>query len=589
MTSPNDNDKSAALALGGRVAHPAVVVALMVVMAATLLMLPAFIRGFPAGNDADLHFRWARQFREAMAEPGVFYPRWLGAANNGQGSPAMLYYPPLALFVTAAFGLVTGNTLTTLSLACWLGLLISGLTMYGFARKLLDWRAALFAALLYMAAPYHLFDLYQGAALAEFWSFAWIPLVLNGVYRAAAERGWRAVATLASGYALLLLTHLPLSFALSLVLPVFAVLLTRDLKSLAKIAAGLLLGAGLAAGYLAPVVSERGYVSIGSLLMFDYQRFFLLRHLRMALNATMFAPDPSLYPSGEPAKLAPFLYLLKAEQAVAAFLLVMALSAVVLLVRRRALLSSLLDSTLPRRLVVALLAVTALSLLMTTRRSAFVWQAVPQLSYLQFPFRWLVVVTAGGCVLVALALRSLLPLNRWRIVPALLLGAAVVLALVTSGLMVARTPTEPTFFDASRPRREVPEYRPVWWDKQLHEEETLPAVTVTGGQAEVSVSDGEGVHQQYAVNVANTATLRFRTLYFPGWGARVDGNAVGVAPDETGHIQLDLAPGEHQLSLRFEDTPPRRAGKVLSFVSLMALGALLLARRVSRRKLKREL
>jgi uncharacterized membrane protein len=577
MIGSNDNTR--------RTAQPALVAILMVVLAATLLMLPAFIRGFPAGNDADLHFRWARQVHEALAEPGVFYPRWLGSANNNQGSPALLYYPPLALFVTAAFNLITSNTLTAMSLACWLGLLISGLTMYALARRLLDWRAALFAALLYMAAPYHLFDFYQGAAIAEFWSFAWIPLVLDGVYRVVTERSWRAVVMLAAAYALLLLTHLPLSLALSLALPVVVLILTRDLKSLAKIAAGFILGATLAAVYLAPVVAERGYVNIGSLLMFDYHRFFLLNHLRAALKATMFMPDESLYPSNESAKLAPFLYLLKVEQATAAFLLLLIVTALILLARRRALLNQLLDSAKRRSLLIALFALTAFSLLMTTRASSFIWRIVPPLAYLQFPFRWLVLMTAGGCLLAALALRSLLPLTRQRVAPALLLTMAIALTLATSGLIIARLPAEPTFFDASRLRREVPEYRPVWWDKQLHEEETLPAVTVASGQAEVNVQDGEGIHQQYAATVESNATLRFRSLYFPGWVARVDGNAVYVGPDETGHIQLDLAPGEHQLSLRFEDTTPRRVGKILSVISLMTLGALLLAhRRASKRE-----
>src|SRR5205085_1830983 len=243
-------------------------------------------------------------------------------------------------------------------------------------------RAALFAALLYMAAPYHLFDFYQGAAIAEFWSFAWIPLVLDGTYRVVTERNGRAMATLALGYGLLLLTHLPLSFALSLALPVFALVLTRDLKSLAKIAVGLLVGAGVAAVYLAPVVSERGYVNIGSLLMFDYRRFFLLNHLSVALKTTMFMPDASLYPSNEPAKLAPFLYLIKVEQAFAGFLLLLIVSAVVLLVRRRVLLDRLLDMAKRQQLLVALLAVTAFSLLMTTRLSSLIWRVVPQLSYL---------------------------------------------------------------------------------------------------------------------------------------------------------------------------------------------------------------
>src|SRR5690349_7150020 len=60
---------------------------------AILLFIPVFVKGFPSGHDGYVHYRWAEQFIEALKEPGVYYPRWLGSANNHQGSPVMLYYP----------------------------------------------------------------------------------------------------------------------------------------------------------------------------------------------------------------------------------------------------------------------------------------------------------------------------------------------------------------------------------------------------------------------------------------------------------------------------------------------------------------
>jgi hypothetical protein len=60
---------------------------------AALLLAPVFARGFPAAFDAVRHYRWTSQFIDALGD-GALFPRWLPTANNAQGSPAVLYYPP---------------------------------------------------------------------------------------------------------------------------------------------------------------------------------------------------------------------------------------------------------------------------------------------------------------------------------------------------------------------------------------------------------------------------------------------------------------------------------------------------------------
>lgn len=550
-----------------------------IVIAAIALMLPAFIRGFPAGDDAAVYFRRVVEFREALAEPGVFYPRWLASANDGGGSPAMLYYPPQSFFVTSAFGLLTKNILTAMSLSCWLGLTISGISMYLFTRHLFDRAGALAAALLYMAAPYHLFDLYQGSALAEFWSFAWIPLIFDGVYRISKGKGWGAVVYLAASSGLLLFTHTPLSFAVTLLLPVFALVLTRDWRHLAQVAMGLVWGATLAAIYLAPVAFERGYVHLENLLKFDYQGLFLLEHLRLAYKTTWFAPDPSRYSSVEPLRLPVFLYQIKIDQVMLGFLPLLALTAVALLVSRRAFA----NDAVRRKLALALGALVALSLFLCTRPSTFIWRLLPQLSYLLFPSRWLVIVTAGSAVLVVTGIHFLWSPNHQRVLVVALLIIAVGLALTTSGKLIWRMPDNSASFDANDLRGEVPEYRTIWWNKLQQPEEPLPPVRVVDGQAAIDVIDEQGIYQHYVINVVSPATLQFRTFYFPGWQVRMDGMPVQVAPGDDGRIQVAADPGEHDLTLCFEDTPIRRAGRIVSVVSLLMLLALPMAIRRRRR------
>src|SRR5207248_2919021 len=109
-------------------------------------------------------------------------------------------------------------------LAAFAGLLLSGLTMYGFARLFMSSRAAGWAGLAYILLPYHAMNLYSRAALPEFWAMAWLPLILAQAVRL--QRGRRgALAGLALSYAALVYTHLCTAFLFSLLLVGYGVFL----------------------------------------------------------------------------------------------------------------------------------------------------------------------------------------------------------------------------------------------------------------------------------------------------------------------------------------------------------------------------
>src|SRR5262249_7907219 len=214
------------------------VIALAIISsAAILVLLPLFLQVFPNGADLKHHYRWAFYFCQELRE-GALYPRWLSGANRGYGSPVMFYYPPLPFYVVAAFEAVTRNLLLSIKLSCVLAMIASGLSMYVFTRDLLTRAAAGTASVIYMAGPYHFFELYRVTALSEFWSFAWIPLILHAVRRIAIGQGWRASACLAVSYGLLLFTHVPVSLIITTLLPFYALALTHDKRRLMQVAIG---------------------------------------------------------------------------------------------------------------------------------------------------------------------------------------------------------------------------------------------------------------------------------------------------------------------------------------------------------------
>src|SRR5689334_15513034 len=262
---------------------------LLILAASLLLMLPSFLHGIPNGDDAAMHYRRHADFIEALRE-GVWYPRWLPRSNFHQGTPVMLYYPPLPYYVTAAFNLIVNAPFAALTIGCWLGLLLSGLGMYVFSRRLLPRWVAVLAAVFYMAVPYHLFDFYHRAALSEFWAFAWLPLVLDATHRIVEGRGLRAVLYLAASFAALLLTHVTISFEMGLLLPVYLLLLTRRLSDWLQAAGAMALAAGMSAIFLVPLLFEVRYIRIDRALRIPFDEYFLFRHLGSAFNRHIFPP-----------------------------------------------------------------------------------------------------------------------------------------------------------------------------------------------------------------------------------------------------------------------------------------------------------
>lgn len=526
----------------------------IIALTATLAMLPIFLNGSVAGDDSMMHYRRAADFFDAI-RAGAIYPRWLPRSNYGQGSPVMMYYPPVSYYAVAAFRTFIRDPLLAFKLGDWLALVVSGASMYVFSRSLISRPASLLAALLYMTAAYHLFDVYHRAALGEYWSFAWLPLVLDGACRVAFGRGRRSVAYLAAGYALLLLTHVTISFELTLLLPMLVLLLTHDSRRIAQVISGLGLGGMMSAVFTVPLQTEISYIRIDRALRIPFSKFFLFENLDRAFESYVFPP-----PGGRPHHFLDGLNLIAIG-----LTLMFLVSAFVILRMRVEIRQSRLAAIAPAAAVV-----TSVSLVLTMALSAPVWRAIPQFAYIQFPFRWLTTATLGATILAGIAVSC--AARRIKSNKVSLAALAVVLGfnIMIATLVVMKTSYDPPeVADDARSQFEVAEYRTVWLDRQKRLDEIeKSAATVLSGDAIVNVIDDFGARQRYDIEANSASTIKLRTLYFPGWIARVDGEPVGISPDQEGNIQLSVEAGAHTVTLSFEDTRPRKAGKLISAMGL---------------------
>src|ERR1044072_1061161 len=200
---------------------PAETHVVFVIVVSVVAVDPVLLFGVPSNRDLSNHFRFALPFYDAIAN-GNFYPGWLAESNGGYGDPSFRFYPPALYYVLSLFRFVTGEWYAATLITFALIAVAAGLGIYFWARTVLSSSQAMWVALFSAVAPYHLNQLYQATMLAEWAGSAVLPFVFAFLERVCAQGRRRDVAGLAFCYALLGVTHLPLTVIGSMALVVYA-------------------------------------------------------------------------------------------------------------------------------------------------------------------------------------------------------------------------------------------------------------------------------------------------------------------------------------------------------------------------------
>jgi hypothetical protein len=510
--------------------------ALALAIAAGLLLAPSLLLGTLISQSSPQNLTWATQFSEQF-RAGIVYPRWMPDSFDGLGGPAFYFYPPLPFWLDALLSVVTANVLSVpyrLSITWALLLWASGLAMHAWVKNQThDPRIALWGALAYMAAPYHLFDHYTRGALAEFSAYAFLPLVLLWI---------RQPVLLAMAYAGLLLSHLPTALLASVTIVAPYVLFhLRDPRALLRTAAGSLLGIGLAAIYLVPAIMLQRWISADQLWMSFYQAE------RWLLIAWRHWPDPDTM------KVVTFL---AAAYALAA-------AGICIFFRRRT------DAVFW-----ATLALVCLALM--SGIVPWFWE-VPLFAKVQFPWRLLLPVEFA--VLSSLSLAAVGKLGR----AGLYVVAAAVLVLVPAGAVIVSDIAARIAFtrgNAPLPQQDAKEYEPQGYPlaaspayAQLGLEPLagVPLVFCTPTPRICRAEAGRFGALLIEIEGDVPTDVVLRRFSFPAW--RLDPAVPLAANLPLQLLSFAAASGHHTYRLERAVLPEEQWGWAISGVSLVLLAA----------------
>jgi hypothetical protein len=532
---------------------------------------------------------------DAALRDGVLYPGWATDQSLGYGYPTFVFYAPLAYFTAEGFYLLGATKLAAIKWTWALSTLGAGLAMYLYARHVMGRRRGFLAAVLYAYAPYHLVNIYVRADLAEYYAFIWMPLALLGFHHLVAgpegRAPARAVALAGLAYAALLLSHNLMGILFTPVLALYILFLLlyrrggwRDVARRAgKALAAASLAVGIAAILLLPGFFERQYINQDQWTGagYGYASHFL-QPAYLLTHRWGYAPGPPGTPGGTSYQFGTVPFLLAAVAAVAA-----AWQA---------------GGPGRERALVFLFAGAGLALtFLMLPLSAPLWELVPLVALVQFPWRLLAPAAVVLSILAGFALPWQEP-DAGR-PPGAVHGPTLALTLVAVLATFAYTLPQYTSVPGSaesplltiefeleyedmrgmtRWTEEMPPTSPLVAQYQAGEPLVTGEVLAPGASLEMIRAGGAS--DEMRVRSPQGTTLLFYTYYFPGWQVYVDGqrlpeSALEIVPPY-GLLAVEVPPGEHHVLLRWGDTPLRRAGKLLSLAFLvLALGLVLFGRK----------
>ncbi len=581
------------------------------------------LRGASCGHDFDFHLvSWLDALNSWRH--GILYPRWTPSPNFGAGEPRFIFYPPLTWVGGALLGVFLPWKAVPVVFE-FLLLAAAGLATRALARRGFNNGVATLAGCTAIFSGYALFTAYERSAFAEMTGGFWVPMMLMLMLRRSscpptfatersredgaregsgsptlatktkASRRWGARAFDRSALLLALvvagawLSNAPLGVMLSYLLAAMALavaLLARSWMPIVRASIGAALGLGLAAFFLIPAAWEQRWVAIRQAV--DDPGLLIENSWLFARHA-----DPRLELHD--------IELIRVS-AIAVVMVAMALIGVAVSWWRRTL-----PSNRPWWIPLALIPLAVLFLQFPV--SDFLWNILPKMRFLQFPWRWLVVLEAPMAIFFASAIWA--GRRAWRVLAALACAAVFLTAAFFADVSLFQACDEDDAvsgalrdFGGGVGFEGTDEYAPPNADDALVPTSlpfaclvTNPAVTLGSGDPGASPdwspdqhscdatwaenAPGENPeHLRLQANSPHAGYLVLRLRTYPAWRVRVNGQPVSATPRrEDGLMAVPVPRGAVELTADWTTTPDVLAGRIISLATLALVTVLWLIER----------
>lgn len=538
-------------------------------LAALAVSIPVAVWGVPNMTDLPQHFRFAQVFYDSLAG-GHAYPGWAAAENFGYGDIGVRFYPPLEYLFLALLRGVFGDwyNAARFNFAFWM--VLGNVGIYLWAKFWLTPKESAIAACVYSFIPLHLIQLYGNfnnyselaATSIMLFCFVFLTKVL--------QRGRAGdVLGLAISFALLILTHLPLTIIGSLCFGFYALSLARGkdfFRSMIKAGAAFAVGSAASAFYWVGMLTEMSWLNH----TIDKFTSGLYNYKNGFFPFTYFADESTMQNFS-------YTYFVN-DSAVLLSLAFLASAAIYVIYKKRGRQGES-ETARANQIYKFVLPVGLFALFMVTPLSGFVWAIFTPLQKVQFPARWLPVVAMSGALVAAASLPYLFKggFLRRRI---WLYGCILILtATAFFNTVYLLSPTSFIALDRKAfddKMRELPETQSFncWWTIWSKNDAFKTKEKISADGRAASVLDWQPEARTFEVAAGeNNATARIATFYYPHWRATVNDKPVVIKKDENGVMLVPVTGEKSTIKIQFQEPLAVKIASAVSLFAWLFLGA----------------
>ncbi|MEK7188478.1 MAG: hypothetical protein AAB685_01340 [Patescibacteria group bacterium] len=496
--------------------------------------------------------------------------RWVPDMGYGFGFPLFNYYPPLPYLIGEIFRIVGFSFINTVKITFAFSFIVSGITMYLLVKEFFGKLGGILASVFYIWAPYHAVDVYVRGAMNEAWALAWFPLILYLGYKLITEKKeiikW--VLGLSLAWFALFTSH---NLMVLIFTPVFSIWCVVHIwknsgwKRIPALVVSGIFSFGLSAFFTLPVILETKLVQANSLVEGYYEYIAHFADINQLLFSRFWGYGPSVWMEMDKMSF---------QVGHLHWILSLVILALVLINRKSYI------------LILFFIAVGWFSAFMAHSRSTFIWQAIPFLKYVQFPWRFLTIAIFSFSFVIGSLPQFIFDKQIQKRVTAILITALLLLNwkyFLPEGGKLGSLTDKQKFSAAAWELQQtagIYDYLPKF-AKEAPKAPRKDLVEILDGEAIIS-GDVYGTNwAKFRAGVnSETSLLRIGIFKFPEWKVFIDGElAEPFVPQEEvwGRMHIVLNNGEHEVMLRLYNTWPRKVGNIISLVSWAGLIFLLVS------------
>ena len=488
-----------------------------------VLTIPTFWKMLPAGmySTQDFHIFRLVEFDKCIKSLQIPC-RWAPDAGLGFGEPLFNFYGQFTYSIGEIYHLLGGSFINSTKFLFVLSLAGSAVSMYFLAKRI--WKSnfsGVISSVIYLYAPYRSVDVWVRGALPEAFAFILFPLIILFIDKYIEEKKISDLLLFTLLLGVLIITHnlsLIMFAPLLIVWTIFKLCRTENWKAIIPIIISLVGTFLLTAFYILPVAFESKFIDLGSTIIgyFDFHNHFVTSHELFISNfwgygASVWGPVDGLSLAiGYVQWILPIIILLVLFYK--------------FIFRRD---KKSITNNLP---FIILFIMGWFYIFLTHNKSTIIWEHLPFMTYIQFPWRFL------GMVVFCFSLSSGLIVKffgKGKVFPVIIICAAsIILNTQFFRPDIWYKVTDSYYLTGTEWIRQRTASIGDFWPNFGHKIPTLP-------------SDGTYIN------------------YFPGWISKI--------PEKDGLI---LSKGSV-----FTDTPIRKIGNIISGISFLGFLAFVFSKK----------